>query len=609
MPEPHAPDPPPAAGAPPPPDPRSEYAARREARRLRADAARRQAERLSNTRLLVFFAGGAGVWLAWGLLPEALLIGIPALAFAGLVVLHARARRVQGRAERAVAYYDRCLARLDHRFAGRGDAGLRFFDDTHPYAGHLDLFGEGSLYELLCTARTAAGKETLAAWLLAPAPPNEIGARQAAAAELRANVDLREDLAVIDAETVAALDSDRLAAWGERSDLRPGPGGVRVAALVLAGLAVATAVAIPWVGTQLFVGVLLVELLVWLPVRRRVSRTVAAIDEPVRDLRLVCAVLERVERERFASPRLASLQARLAGAGGSASRKLAGLVARADALELRRNQFFAPIALVLMWATNWAFEIERWRVRWGSSIRDWLTCLGELEALLDLAGYAFEHPADPWPVVKGGSPRIEGEAIGHPLLAPDACVVNDVALDESLRLIVVTGSNMSGKTTLLRALGVNVVLAGAGAPARARSLRMSPLSVGASIQNPDSLREGASRFYAEVRAIKRAMVVAETAPPGLFLLDELLDGTNSHDRRTGAEAIVRGFLSRGAIGLVTTHDLALAEIAEDLSPLAANAHFEFALEDGELSFDYRLRPGIVRTGNALEIMRAVGIEV
>ncbi len=557
----------------------------------------------------MFLAGGAAAWLAWGLLPGAVLIATPAAAFAVFVVMHGRARRSHARAERAVAHYDRGLARLDHRFAGRGDPGIRFLTEPHPYAGHLDLFGEGSLYELLCTSRTAAGKETLAAWLLAPAPPEEIRARQAAADELRANVDLREDLAVIDAETVAALDSDRLAAWGERSDLRPGPGWVRVAALVLAGLALAGAAAIPWAGARPFVAVLAVELGVWLLVRRRVARAIAAIDEPVRDLRLVCAVLERVERERFASPRLASLQARLARDGAPASRRLAGLVARADALELRRNQFFLPVALALMWATNWSFEIERWRERWGPSIREWLAGLGELEALLDLAGYAFEHPADPWPVVEEGSPRLEAEAVGHPLLPPDACVGNDIALNDSLRLIVVTGSNMSGKTTLLRALGVNAVLASAGAPVRAMSLRMSPLSVGASIHNPDSLRDGASRFYTEVRAIKRAMVIAETAPPGLFLLDELLDGTNSHDRRTGAEAIVRGFLARGAIGLVTTHDLALARIAEELSPLAANAHFEFDLRDGELSFDYRLRPGVVRTGNALEIMRAVGLEV
>ncbi len=233
--------------------------------------------------------------------------------------------------------------------------------------------------------------------------------------------------------------------------------------------------------------------------------------------------------------------------------------------------------------------------------------MGELEALLDLGRYTFERPENRFPDLVRDGAVFEARAIAHPLLGE--CTPNDVSLSGDHALIVITGSNMSGKSTLLRTLGTNAVLAQAGAPVRARSLRMSRLAIGASIHTVDSLQDGASRFYAEIHAIKRAMDASETDPPGLFLLDELLHGTNSHDRRIGAASIIGGFLDRGALGIVTTHDLALAAIADEIGSRASNAHFEFTLDGGKIRFDYTLRPGVVQTGNALEIMRAAGLEI
>ena len=186
---------------------------------------------------------------------------------------------------------------------------------------------------------------------------------------------------------------------------------------------------------------------------------------------------------------------------------------------------------------------------------------------------------------------------------------NDVHLAADLAVLVISGSNMSGKSTLLRTVGVNAVLAQAGAPVRARRLRLSPLAVGTSMRIADSLQAGTSRFYAEIQRLRQIVDLAAGPRPLLFLLDEILHGTNSHDRRFGAEAIVRGLVQRGAIGLVTTHDLSLATIADALAPRAANVHFEDHLEDGRMTFDYQLRPGVVRKSNALELMRAVGLEV
>jgi DNA mismatch repair ATPase MutS len=264
---------------------------------------------------------------------------------------------------------------------------------------------------------------------------------------------------------------------------------------------------------------------------------------------------------------------------------------------------------LVLWSLQFAFAIEAWREQSGPAVRRWLDAVGEIEALGSLAAYAYEHPGDPFPEFHAGEAWLEGEGLAHPLLPESRAVRNDLKLGGELRVLIISGSNMSGKSTMLRTAGVNAVLAQAGAPVRARRLRLSPLSVGASIRIQDSLHEGTSRFYAEITRLRRILDLTAGAAPVLFLIDEFLHGTNSHDRRIGAEAIIRGLVERGALGMVTTHDLALAHIAETLGPRAANVHFEDHLENGRLSFDYRLRPGVVRKSNALELMRSVGLEV
>jgi DNA mismatch repair ATPase MutS len=295
--------------------------------------------------------------------------------------------------------------------------------------------------------------------------------------------------------------------------------------------------------------------------------------------------------------------------GTPASRGIGHLRRLVGLLDAQRNQFFAPIAFLTMWGLHFSLSIERWRERWGPAISSWLDAVGELEALCSLAGYAYERPADPFPAFTDGGPAYVGEALGHPLLAEGACVRNSIALGRDPSVWVVSGSNMSGKSTFLRVVGINAVLAMAGAPVRARSLTLSPLCLGATIRIQDSLQEGSSRFYAEIQRLKQLMELAGSERPLLFLLDEILHGTNSHDRQIGADAVVRSLIGSGAIGLVTTHDLALTKTADDLGTRAANVHFEDRLESGRLVFDYELKQGVVQKSNALDLMRSVGLEV
>jgi len=320
--------------------------------------------------------------------------------------------------------------------------------------------------------------------------------------------------------------------------------------------------------------------------------------------------LARIEGERFTAPRLAALRDLLDTQRVPPSQQVARLRRRIDLLDARRNQLFAPLSWLLLWTTQLALSIEAWRTACGPHVADWLDAAGEMEALCALAGYAWEHPEQPFPVLVDGPPVLDGRGLGHPLLPTARCVRNDVRLGrEAAHVLVVSGSNMSGKSTLLRTVGLGAVMAQAGAPVPADALTLTPLAVGASIRLQDSLQAGTSRFYAEVRRVKQLVDLAASTVPLLFLLDEIFHGTNSHDRRIGSEAVVRGLVDQAAIGLVTTHDLAIARVVDGLDGRAANVHFEDQLVDGRMSFDYRMRPGVVTKSNALELMRAVGLEV
>ena len=540
-------------------------------------------------------------------------------------MVHERVLASIERLRRAVRFFENGLARLDGHWPGAGETGDRYHQPEHPYATDLDLFGKGSLFELLCTARTLLGQDTLAAWLKAPAPPDEVLARQQAVTELRPQVGLREELAVLAEEARGGVHPAGLAAWGE-TPARLRGAGFRAQVYLFTALGLAGFLAL-WVRLANLAGAIrladgtdallrdlfLVTLLVngWTLFRWRntVGDVVGAVEAAANELRLLSEVLVRVERETFHAPLLAELRASLDSAGEPPSHRLARLNRLMEYLDSRDNIFVRVLEPFILWTPHLALRVEDWRAQSGPAVRRWLDAAGRMEALCSLASHAFEHPADTFPEFAPDAPWLEAAAIGHPLLPEDRVVRNDVHIGGELHVLVVSGSNMSGKSTLLRTLGANAVLAQAGSVVRAQRLRLSPLAVGASIRVSDSLQGGVSRFYAEILRLRKILDLTTGPLPVLFLIDEFLHGTNSHDRKIGAEALVRGLVARGAIGLITTHDLALADIADTLGPRAANVHFEDYLEDGRILFDYRMRPGVVRKSNAIELMRSVGLEI
>ena len=571
----------------------------------------RQHIRLGNARLATAGAAALLLALVYGarLLSPAWLL-LPVAVFALLAIWHDRVLQARRSAERSMAFYQRGVDRLTDRWAGSGEDGARFANPDHLYEGDLDLFGCGSLFQLIATARLRTGEETLARWLLEPASPGEIAARQAAIRELAPHLDLREQLALLGEEIGAGVHTDRLVRWGAAPPVPVAPWEPWAAALIVAFTAgVLIAWAVTDAGGALIAPALALQSGLALWARRRVRTIHDRAEEPAHDLQLLAGVLALFERQRFESPKLVSLERALAATGQTASHRIAQLRLISDLIESQHNMYFAPLAALLLWRTQLAFALERWRRQSGPHLGTWLDVIGEFEALCSLASYAFEHPEDSFPAVSQEGPLFEARGLGHPLIPAERLVRNDVRLDRNLRLLVVSGSNMSGKTTLLRAVGVNAALGLAGAPVRADSLALSALALGASIRIVDSLQAGRSKFFAEITRLRAIVDLTEGPVPVLFLLDELLSGTNSHDRRIGAEGIVRTLLAKNAIGLLTTHDLALSAVADGLGSVAANVHFADEFDAGGLRFDYRMRPGVVRTSNALALMKAVGLEV
>lgn len=562
---------------------------------------------LGNVRIAVFVAIVVLAWFSRTRSLIFLLLIAAIILFIALIVIHRRVVRAMNAAKRAAEVYRRGIARIEDRWAGTGDTGDEFKDPLHLYAEDLDILGHGSLFQLLSTARTRMGRQCLARWLLTPAGPQEIQERQSAIAELKTKLDFKENLAVVGESERIEAHPEALAQWGkELSGLKDGLWwALLLAVLSLAALVYAFITS--W--TPLLV-MIVINGSIMFRQRHVLEKIFAGLGETHKGLDSLAEVLRRIEAEKFASLRLQQLQAGLLTHGLPPSECIARLDTLSDLDDSRHNWFVRLFDVPLLYSLQLAFALERWRGKYGSKIDVWLNVVAEIETLASLAAYAYEHAEDPFPefASAGSAPCFTGEALGHPLLPAAKCVRNDAALGGKNQVLLVSGSNMSGKSTYLRVIGINAVLAMAGAPVRATKLRLSYLSGGASMRVADSLQQGISHFYAEIKRVRQVIDLSATQP-SLFLLDEILQGTNSDDRRVGTQGILRTLIRNNAIGLVTTHDLALTSLEETFPDRMTNVHFQEKFEDDKLSFDYRLRPGVVTTSNGIELMRSIGLDI
>jgi hypothetical protein len=614
------------------------YRAREAQHRAHRDDELGRSRRISRMRLATFLA--AAGWLLWTLTSaDPVRLGIAVVlftVFGGLVVWHARVEDRAAWHDALRVASERAVARVERRWDDlpAADAPSTIDLTYHPYALDLDLFGRASLFQWLGPAATPRGSTRLAAWILAPAAPDVVRARQGAVAELAPMDDWREQLA---AHGVLARDArqreiDAFVAWAEEgsnlpavdfhSRTVPGKHGTLFLDLPLR-LLVYTLTAAIWVLLTLFLtdvidaALWLIPLVLGLVLSFAMAgRIHAAFDRAgagQQALSRYAALFEHASGARFEAPALRDLGARLTAGGIAAPdcmRKLNRILGFA---ELRRGAALLhfPIQALTLWDFHVLFALDKWRRVAGARVRGWLEAIGELDALSALATAQHDNPEWSMPEI-GTEALFAAEALGHPLIASARRVPNDVEVGPPGTLLLVTGSNMSGKSTLLRAIGLNAVLAQAGGCVCAARLRMPSSDLQSSIRIQDSLELGLSYFMAALARLKGVVDAAERPRQErvlLYLLDEILQGTNSAERSIAVRAVARHLLEAGAVGAMTTHDLNLAE-AEPLKSSARLVHFtEIVDEDGTMRFDYRLREGLATSRNALRLMQMIGIDL
>lgn len=597
-----------------------EHVARREAATRAAAKHDARADQLSFVRLGTFFV--AAIVVAYGVGERS----IPALAsgivgflvFAAFVVVHARVIQARDRQLVRKGIQERQLARQRIELKGL-PSGADLIPEGHVYAGDIDLVGDASLFSRIDVAHTRRGQLALASWLAGPAERAVIEKRQAAVAELADALDFREDLEAAALDAVAAQVTEKApTVLDDRPFLdfvrRPPVLLGKPVALVLQIFPIITVVLWSLSGSVLPAGswlptFLLQAVLAWrleASVRERYGLLVSR----ARFVESFRAILGVAERATVKAPLLVELQGRLKASGKAPTAELARLETWAGFFELRSQglvHFF--INLFVLWDANVLLQVERWVSRAGKEVEHWFEAIGELEALSSLSTILSQDPDAMLPTIVGDDEGFSAEGLAHPLLPADKRVANDLTIGGPGTALLVTGSNMAGKSTLLRAVGASIALALAGGPVIARRAQIPPVRLRASMRIADSLQHGSSYFHAELARLRTVVSEAEASPPIFFLLDELLRGTNARARHLGARAVVLHLLKRNATGMVATHDVALSELEEELRGKVKNVHFTDVFLNGEMTFDYRLQEGVVRTSNALRLLQMAGIDV
>lgn len=514
----------------------------------------------------------------------------------------------QSKLWRLSRFYQRGIKRLNHEEPDSFDevpTGERFLDPSHVYAHDLGVLGEKSLFERLCIARSGIGQRGLANYLLSGADREEILARQEAVRELRDEHELREKMVLLGPHMFSEARWETFTEWLDAPRVvLPGPALHALLVVTTIILAIFIGVSVTQRDVSpIAVAMALVQGAIGLLLRERVQAAIGGLGALSVEVGMLREGLALLEGRTFQSSKLRGLVEQVQGSAGS----LRGVERLLWVCKEREKDWFFALSHGVMAGVHISMAIERWRAKHGADLRRWLPVWGEFEALNALGCYAFESPGSVFPKIVEEGACYEAVALGHPLLPDNNCVRNDVALNAGQRFYVISGSNMAGKSTLLRAIGMNALLAMAGAPVRATSLRMTPLSIVASLSIADSLANGVSKFRAEVERIKQAIDLTAAERQVLFLIDEIFSGTNSRDRRAAAEAVVRTLIGKGAIGALSTHDLALTEIADDPELHGTNVHMGSRGEGDPMDFDYLLKPGVTQESNAIAIARMAGV--
>ncbi|HYF92967.1 MAG TPA: MutS family DNA mismatch repair protein [Symbiobacteriaceae bacterium] len=599
------------------------YDRRKQAYEKLLEKQQRAASRLSNDRLFTVGLGLAVSYLVYRTVshPLGVAVGFVTLVlFSYLALRHQRVRRRLKYAEALSGINRKGTERVSGRWAAFPDAGAEFRDDDHPFASDLDLFGQGSLFQWINSAQTALGREWLARVLkLEAREPLDIVARQAAVTELARKLAWRQRF-----ESEGLLVREKLEPtapllqWALQTNQTYLHPLVRLGVRLLPAITIFTITlyaysAVPWQVPTLLV---VVQGLLLRHNGKERSHVLSMVYRFEASLRTYSRMLRRFEGQQFDTPWLRERQGRLRDAAGRlAFEQIHRLSTIAERISNRENAMFLIVNILILWDYQCMVALEEWKKESGKSLRTWLEVLAEIEAYSSLANIRFEQPDWAMPTVVAenrqtpGSPGgLSAQKMGHPLIIQNR-VGNDFEMKAPARITVITGSNMSGKSTFLRTVGINLVLAYVGAPVCAERFTCSLMRLWTAMRITDNLEQNISSFYAELLRLKRIVEAVRTEKSVCFLLDEIFKGTNSHDRHQGAKALITQLQKDGAYGLISTHDLELGELERESNGQIRNCHFREHYQGREIRFDYTLRRGISTTRNALYLIKMVGIDL
>ena len=566
---------------------------------------------LSTFRIVVFVASATGVVYfanersAWGIF-FTLLVFFP--LFGWLVNLYNKTKRHLVYTRSLLSVNEDEVRRLRNDIAHLSP-GTEFLSEAHPYVSDLDVFGKNSLFQLINRGATPSGQKKLAGWLSFPAQKQVVEVRQSAVSELAEKVDWRQSFEAYGRMNDPAKATPSLALEVLATKPAPVPksfkwwAAVSIAiSLTIYGLFAASVVTWHWLGLALvFNGAFLLALM------RNMNEDYAKMQGLARQLVTYIDLFGCIEQEEFDHPHLATQRAMLLNNNQPASvafKRLSAIVYQFDNRFNMVYQLLNSFLLLDFWLVRLA---EKWFSEHVENIPKWLDAMAEIEAMNSLAGFAYANPQFVYPTIAATDFELKAAGLGHPLIPSQKRVINDFTL-EGKGLLLITGSNMSGKSTFLRTVGVNVVLALSGAPVCASAMSISYLEVFTSMRTHDDLAESVSSFYAELKRLRQLLDLLETNAPVLYMLDEVLKGTNSQDRHIGTEALVRQLLKERAAGFISTHDLTLSEL-EKTTPLVTNYSFNSEVKGKELLFDYKLTHGPCKSFNASLLMKNIGIEI
>lgn len=534
------------------------------------------------------------------------LIPVPLVIYSGRLCKHHNSRLLQ--ALRLKAYYERGVDRLEGKCTG--PSGEELARPEHCYQKDLHVIGDGSLFQLLCTCRTQVGRRRLAEYLLATPTMDEILERQQAVQELQNQTQLREQISLIGDFSFQEANWGTVVGWLGS----PATPVYRAFQLIAVGISASLAIlvllgfasVVAWTHLASSIGALLfLNAAFGLLYRTRVLNSLPAIRSLSLEIGVLREGLGLVRSQHFKSPLLVRLIE--AASEDNPLARLRTLERLTKSMTERDKEWFYAFSRALLVGTQIFLLIERWRIQHGKSFRHWLEAWGEFETLMALANYAYEHPDNTFPEFSSEEAKFEAKGIGHPFLSAEICVLNDLSLNAQNRFYIISGSNMAGKSTLLRSIGLNSVLAYSGAPVVAKHLTLSRFTICASLGIQDSLLDGKSKFLAEIDRLKQGLTVPLGQQPVLFLIDEILGGTNSIDRRKVTEAIIKAFIEQGAVGALSTHDLALTELANVAALRGQNVHMASCDDSDPLNFDYILKRGPTTQSSALAIAKLTGL--